>query len=433
MHEEIVKNDELIFIERCITTIKENVSIEENIHKIENALERLFGINAHISIIDNNSGEFFGVNIFPNPSVIDEVVHKIVVEKCNTDETYGIWSNTKEWYIEIDSLLLSPMDVNASPPEVTAVILHEIAYTIYSNIIPYRLYKVLCYKLMKLKLQLRQLISTDKIRKIFNIAVLESCSNKNFNFINDTIRTDIDKFVVDHGYCDHFNNFLNKLIETHGNSLINRIDFEVEREIDAIINWAITNVKELEFRKKNLRTALKTEMIKTPSLYIKKSIQEIFVSFFGDATDKYRELLSEQYMDVSKDVYQELYADQCLDRFVKKVLTEASGNIFDKKGKLKKVTQSDIDILTVEAEKIESIDDKIYLLDKLYREYELVVLGLEYIDSSVNERHEKVVQSRSMLLNMKKQLEKLREQIMATKIIEKDYGVFIRYPKGYQG
>jgi hypothetical protein len=34
---------------------------------------------------------------------------------------------------------------------------------------------------------------------------------------------------------------------------------------------------------------------------------------------------------------------------------------------------------------------------------------------------------------MREELEELRKTILATKIIEKEYGVFLRYPKGYEG
>ena len=43
------------------------------------------------------------------------------------------------------------------------------------------------------------------------------------------------------------------------------------------------------------------------------------------------------------------------------------------------------------------------------------------------------MQSKRTLTDMKEQLEELRKNILATKIIDKSYGVFIRAPKGYEG
>jgi len=70
-------------------------------------------------------------------------------------------------------------------------------------------------------------------------------------------------------------------------------------------------------------------------------------------------LLSEQAGFNGDDTYEELRSYQMLDEFVSRVLTEAANNIFDKNGKLKKITQNDIDILSVEAEKIDSVDEEL--------------------------------------------------------------------------
>ena len=72
----------------------------------------------------------------------------------------------------------------------------------------------------------------------------------------------------------------------------------------------------------------------------------------------------------------------------------------------------------------------IYLLDRIYDKLHLIEAGLEYIESG---QKDKVYQSKNTLTDLKRQLEDLRAQVLATRIIEKDYGVFVRYPKGYEG
>ena len=56
--------------------------------------------------------------------------------------------------------------------------------------------------------------------------------------------------------------------------------------------------------------------------------------------------------------------------------------------------------------------------------------ALDYIEMG---KLDKVKQSKSTLLNMKKQLERLRQEILATRIVDKQYGLYIKYPAGYQG
>ena len=427
-----VKEDDLVYIEKCFTAIKNKVGINDNLNKISLALKRLFEIDCTLNIVDNTTNEFFGMNVFPSVSTMDLMIESIVTKQSTVDDILKIWKKNEEWHIEIDSILLYDTNLNSNPQELVAVLLHEIGHIVYSNSVPQRLHKIIKFKIIKMNYQMKQLISTEKIRKLFNIAIVESCSAKNYNYVDIKTEKVADKFVIRYGYGQSLDEFIDKLIKSQGNSLVNRTETEVENEINIVVNWTVLNLKELEFRKKSLRTNLKVEILKSPSILTKKIIQDIYNSFFGESNDKYRVLLSEQagYED---DRYEELRSYQMLDTFVKRVLTEASNNIFDKHGKLKKITQNDIDILAVEAEKIDTIDDKIYLLDKLYSQVELVNMGLDYIASEDKNLNSRITQSKRTLLDMKDQLEEIRQQILATKIIEKEYGVFIKYPRGYQG
>lgn len=424
------KSQDMLFIEKCFGFIKSKDDIKGNIEKIQRTLKREFDLTFNISIVNNTTSTFFGMNIYPSVSTMDVLVDSIVNKKTSSEEITEIWQKNDVWYIEIDSMLLYDMTLNANPSEITAVLLHEIGHVIYDGTIPRRLNKILRYKILKLNYQLKTLVANAKIRKLFNLAVVESCSTKSFSFTNIHTERIADKFVINYGYGEDLDSFIGKLLQTQGNSLINKTSKELENEIQIIVNWSVNNIKELEFRKKALRNALKVEMLKTPSVLTKKVIQDIHTSFFGESTDKYRELLSEQYSATPVDVYSEMKADQILDEHVKRVLKESVFNLFDKAGKVKKVSQTDIDILSVECENIQNQDDKIYLLDKLYYLMDTVNMALDLIASG---EARKVSQSKSTLMDMKSQLSKLRDQILSTKIIEKEYGVFIRYPKGYQG
>ena len=428
----ITKSDDLLHIEKCFMSIKNKVAVNNNLNKISLALKRLFNIDCQLNIVENNTNTFFGMNVFPSISTMDMMIESIIDKQSTMEDVLKIWEKNNDWNIEIDSILLYDMNLNANPQEITSVLLHEIGHVIYSNMIPQRLYKVIKFKIIKLNYQLRQLISTEKIRKLFNIAIIESCYTKNYRYNSIETEKAADKFVIQYGYGDELNSFIDKLIKSQGNSLVNQTDKEIENEINIVVNWTVLNITELEFRKKALRNALKVEMLKNPSTLTKQVIQDIYNSFFGESNDKYRILLSEN-AGLTEDKYNELRTDQILDNFTRRVMTEAANNLFDKNGKLKRINQNDIDILAVECERIETVDDKIYLLDKLYSYMELIDRGLDYLESADRDLGSKVSQSKRTLTDMKEQLEDLRKNILATKIIDKDYGVFIRAPKGYEG
>jgi hypothetical protein len=70
------------------------------------------------------------------------------------------------------------------------------------------------------------------------------------------------------------------------------------------------------------------------------------------------------------------------------------------------------------------------VLDLIYDKLDLVNAALDYIEQG---KTDKVNQSKSTLTNFKNQLEKLRQTVLNTQVKEKQYGVFIKYPKGYEG
>ena len=424
------KTEDLLFIEKCFGEIKSKNNVNDNISKIERTLKRMFDIEFEISISQNDTHKFFGMNIYPQVSTMDAMVESILKDEADTETIVKLWQTNKKWYLELDSILLYDRSLNANPAEIVAILLHEVGHVIYSNTIPQRLNRILRFKIMKLNYQMRKLIANEKIRKIFNLTIVESCTSKNFTYINENKERIADKFVINYGYAEDLDNFIDKLIQTQGNGLVNRSDKEVENDITIIVNWTVTNIKELEFRKSGLKSALKVEMLKSPSEFIKKTIQDIRTTFFGESTDKYRELLSEQYTGETHDVVSEIEGEQILVNHVKRILREANDSIFDNLGKVKKIHQSDIDILRIELEKIENNDDKIYLLDRVYGQLDLVNASLDLIEIG---KDRKVSQSKSTLLRMKEELEDIRAQVLAMKIVDKEYGVFIRYPKGYQG
>lgn len=421
------KPEDLLSIEKCFAEIKSKSDIDGNLNKIHRILSRVFDIDFQLSISNNTTGKFYGMNLYPDTSTMDLIVENIVLKTSNGETVSKLWQTATKWYIDIDSILLYDMHLNTNPAEIVAVLLHEIGHVIYSNTIPQRLNKIIRFELTKLRYQMRQLVSHSKIRKIFNIAIVETCSSKNYEYTDVGKEKNADKFTIQFGYGENLDEFITKLIASQGNSLVNRSDKEQEQDTSAAVNWTITNIKELEMRKTGLKNALKVEMLKTPSNVIKKICQNIYITLFGGSTDKYRELLSEQYCAVPQDKYSELLAEQYLMEEVHRIYESAGRTIF---GNLKKPEQVDIDILEVEVDKIETNDDRIYLLDRVYFMQEIVQANLDALH--MGQKNQVKVPKRT-LEAMADQLQRIREKVLSYRVVDKEYGVFIRYPKGYQG
>ncbi len=408
------KSQDFLLIEKCFTEIKNKENVNSNLAKITTVIKRSFDLVVNISIIENDTNQFFGMNIYPSVNTIDRMINEILNKKSRIESIIELWKENSMWYVEIDSILLFDKNLNANPAEITAVLLHEIGHVVYSNSIPQRVNNILRYQLMQTSHTVKKLCENPKIQKIFNMVFIEACSSKNFHYSNTQTERVADKFVVTMGYGTELDNFITKLISTKGNGLINRTKSEMDSDIKTIVTWSIDNISELEFRKIKLKQAIKAELYRNPSQYVKEMFKLIKQTFFGDTDNKYTNLITEQYLvDVKK-----------------KIVEESLRNWFDSIGNVKKVTQVDVDMILIEVDKIQNNDDRIYVLDRLYDKLDLINSAIDFINNGESNR---VKQSKQTLIGFKTQLEKTRERIINMPVKDKQYGVFIKYPKGYEG
>lgn len=408
------KSPDLLFLEDCFKNIKTKSNVQGNIDSIVRVLKRLFDLKFNISIINNDGNQFFGMNIFPTTSTMDSIINSILNDKSKADTAVELWQKNDTWYLEMDSILLYDTQLNANPSEIVAVLLHEIGHIVYSNSIPQRVNKVMKYTVMTLEYSVKHLIQFHRVRQLFQTVIIEACSSKNFHYTNTDTERIADQFVVKMGYAHELDNFIGKLITTQGNGKVNRPDSEMDDDVRTFVKWSVENISELEYRKTRLKQSLQNELLRNPSKFVRTVFDNIRRSFFGSDADSYKALVIEQY----------LVAD------CKKIVRESILDIFDNIGKIKKISQSDIDFLALNVEKIDNNDDKIYVLDLLYDKLDLVNLALTYIGQG---KQDKVSQSKQTLQGYHAQLEKLRQRVLTLQLPDKQYGVFIKYPKGYEG
>ena len=426
------KSEDFKYIEECFKYIMSGEDVDEHTSRIERALGRIFpGQEFNVAICENVTNKFFGVCVFPTIEAINNINGYIFKDKDCEADIVKCWQRSKNWYVEIDNNILWGLNAKFNPAEITALMLYQLGSTIYSNVVPVTINRIFRYKFAEMDYEMKALITnSNKIRSLMSLATLEACTTKNFRFIDCNVEhCVVSSMMCSLGYCEEFNNFIGKLMNLYGNTYINRTQDEFEKDINIVVNWAIDNIRRLEFRTTALRDALKTEMINNDSVVVKNAVQAIYNSFFGGVLDNYRVLLSEQYMDTPRDVVAEMEAVGFLLKEYRRIVAESATMPFDKNGKLKKVSQLDIDVLAVDIDRIETHDDKVYLLDRLYDMLQIVEAGLEYIESGDKT---KVTQSKQTLTEMRTQLISMRSQILSTRIIEKEYGVFIKYPKGYE-
>jgi hypothetical protein len=422
----MAKTQDLIFIEQCFYDILNKDNTNNALKKISNAVNRMFDIKTTVTISKNTTNEFFGMSVYPEMSDTQKIV-SLIISNAKISDVVEEWQKIDNWVIEIDSMSLYDMKFN--PQELTAMLLHEIGHVRYSSSIPVRLSKVFKTEYAMANYKIKSMMTDKRFASLFILPILDAVSSKKYNYVDDRREIEADKLVVSYGYGGILNDVFDKLMTTTASSYITKSDKDLDKETEVMTAWVINNLSSLEYRKTKLRQALVVQKMKSPSKYIKDSIDMIYKIFFVDDPDLERMMSMESSTGVREDPLCEMISDQNLIKYKNFVIKESVSNLFDGK-KLKKIHQIDLDILRVEIDKISTNDDKIFLLDRINRYIEIINTGLEYYET---ERDRLVPQSKHQLKMYLEELEKMRSQVLYVKITDKQYGVFIKYPKGYEG
>lgn len=422
---------ELLDIEECFEKIKMQRDVNGSLRQITRILVRMFQQDFEVVISDNKTNEFFGMAVYPSEETCEKLIDALVVEQSNIRSILTTWEKNSKWYIEVDSFLLYDSHLNASPKEMVAILLHEIGHTIYANTVPTRLFKVVRMELTKTRMMTRELLKNKKLRTLFFPTVTNACAYKSFSFLSELEEKDADKFVVTMGYGDSLNSFLNKLLTTQGNDLIERTDREAEQDTAIMCKWSIENIEELKSRKDKLKSQLNGQILHSPSVYCRNmfaSLKKIFFNTNNDSTNtRGTALVSEAFLNIQINEAIDKSWDFAMKSAERSIVQEFT---FGSLKKVKKVDRADLDYIFIKSEEIQTYEDKIYLLDLIYYHREQVELALQYIEEG---NQSKVSNSKIELVDMQKQLEFLRNKVLKQKLKEPKYGLFVKYPTGYEG
>ena len=93
-------------------------------------------------------------------------------------------------------------------------------------------------------------------------------------------------------------------------------------------------------------------------------------------------------------------------------------------GNVKRVSQDDLDRIYVEIDNISSTDDKIYLLERLYKYISIIDYSLDILEDKKLSKRVKV--SKDKLLRMEKFAYDTKERILNYRIAPEEYGLYIK-------
>lgn len=413
------KRESLIFLEECIRNIQQEKEINKNVRLIESAIKREYNIPVKISIIDNDK-RFFGMCVYPSPEEIQKLTEVLIADPSKkkfseVEKIHRELMSKSEKVIEIDSILLYDHNINATAGEIVSILLHEIGHVVGSNSMVNRMARAKEYMMMKFDNKTRKLIPVISfIPKLFNIVTLQIFSHQfNLQLMKEK---EADELAFKEGYGEELYNILGKLIANGKGDQVKKSNKELDKDVEVTIDWLIVNIKELEYRKDRLKKSLRILKLTSPSKYLSNFISNIKDKIFRKDDEK---------MIEKAVVINEAFILSCLKNKKMKAPTGA----VDSSGRVRRLVPRDLDIYRAELERVNTIDDKIFLLERLYDLMDVA----EYAKYMIEVNPKKVMQSEQTIDLFIEALHEIITMTNAKKISKEKYGLFIKYPADYEG
>lgn len=417
------KKESLIFVESCIRNIQHEKEINKNIKLIENAIKREFDIQLEISIIDNKK-TFFGMCIYPSPEEMDVLTDILINTSDNTKSGFKFsdaerihreYMTKTAKVVEIDSMLLYDHNINATAGEITAILLHELGHIVSSNSMINRLTRAKEYLMVKCDNKTRRLIPIiPMIPQLFSLVVLQIFSYQ-FN-VQLLKEKQADELALKEGYGEELFSVLGKLIANGKGDQVKKSNKEIDKDVEVTIDWLIVNIKELEYRKDRLKRSLKILKLTSPSKHLARQISYIADSIFRHDDEK---MVEKAVMINEAFIFSNLKSKKM----------KAPSGAMDNGGRVRKLVARDLDIYRAELERVNTVDDKIFLLERLYDLLDVAEYALYMLETDPR----RVMQSESTIKNYIDTVQDIIRLTNEKKISKEKYGLFIKYPADYEG
>lgn len=415
--------------------------LANQLHQISICLN--FPKDFEVCIIDGKN-EYMGISVYPDQSDLNNIF-------ANLDETSSTKFNTnwlvdiKKYIIEIDKNVFDKTIISFNNKEFTAMLLHELSHVAFSNKKSEIIYN--SYKINRTTLKFGEKSAVRASQRImYAIPALIACGmhtltvGRNGNaeeYICDQI------FGID-SYKIHLHNALDKIIKAYGNTIVSNSKMS-EQKIDNVMKWCNCNISELSTRRRLIKDDITYQSASTHSRSIRRAYLNVMARLGIGMADKYTHMqvatesvldkidsgelklsgLLQSYTIIDTDLTSVRALENVINTALRQdIVTES----FKSKKPPKLPSDYDIDIISVEIDKIENHYDRMYVLDLIYNKIDQITEFIEYSEATGTYNKYKF-KCESQL----KALEKLRLAVLDKRTVKNDLRFIVNYPKGYEG
>lgn len=393
-----------------------------------------------VSIVNQNHKDaFFGFYLYPVMSELEKFTEDAVENNVSFKDLCKRWKTIKDWYIEIDAICFDRNIFNFTPKELTAMTLHEVGHTIYSDRPIERYYRA--FQDAKSRMKLADKASMKVLYALYSVPLAISCMQKSWVDGKNRIKVEMaaDKALQEFGYQESLISALDKIIKATGS--INQSETSKDQAVDNSVNWCNLNVADLTRRRDKMKDELYYQAIRTQSGYFKALTARLLNELGIRMREKYTGYVVENTVALLEDPDLFMKYTPCFEEAQFSSLVRrwnmahnedpiVAMEMFGKNKVPKLPSQYDIDAIAIEIDKITTHYDRTYVLDLIYKVLDDIAIYEEYIQST---DPSKARAMKGKIASMRKELDELRKACLAKKNLDRNYRLFVKYPPGYEG
>lgn len=390
--------------------------IKENLN---NCFDCKFEINIIGGNFDQEKTGLFLMSVYPEVSTIDKIIAAILSNK-ETDAIKKLWEANKVWTIEIDQRLIKGEIIDCSNKELTAMLLHEVGHVVCSSSLPNRISLILRYEIAKTSASNKMMLKNKIFSSIMSLPVLDACiseGRKNKSSIKEEIKADT--FVKKMGYQNELLSVLTKISQNKKYPTSIPIDEKIVKTSD----FTLASLDDFQKRKEKLaKTNLLTLKEHCCSPYINGVIDTFIESVYDDNAQNSLSLRDGRKTELMQELADKIIMDGYTQEFF----------LFGGK-ELKRIDPAEIDYIEVKMNEIKTDNDKMMLISYIHSKLDLVEYYISILSDPKLAKKYIIPHTMDNLLNTKKRLLQLRDMVLKFKIPERNKGILVAWPVGYEG
>lgn len=399
----VASNHELFkIISRCLTHVTPDMN---------------FSVNLLLSPHTENP---FIMGIYPSLEELDAKSKNLLqyMNEGKTGDFIREWASIKNWVIEIDSRVLTKGNRLCvdDGDQFVALLCHELGHAVSGN--PINLMKNYIYQKKILnKVDNMLMVKNPLIRK-FALPMFVAMSQ--FKIVLSGKSKDMrEEIMADHYVPEEYREALLSYIENHIITSPESSELIItEEDLNSAQNTAIRFNKEIvgmmQRRRDTIKHSIKAQYDNGSSKYMNSMVSKIGKISMGYNPET----------DESNDVY-----EKSMVRTLEKDIMECAEGV-SVMMESASVTQRDISVLMLQVDSIETVDQKLFVVHTIYDYLEILQAQREKLLKKSSNQGIPLPQD-----NQIKVLNEILEKVMKKNVsdVGDRYGIFVKYPKGYEG